>query len=120
MKYTRIVVFGLVFLVATGRNTVLADKPEWQTHIDWCIGNWTADPGETNCLDQYATTEPQCAAPGGGGRACLMARAIDSARSNNCSYSFQLTLICQCHNGGAREKIAGAGQGAVCGYLKTK
>ena len=94
------------------------DKPDWQHHIDWSIGNHTTDPGETNCVDQYAATEPACIT--GGGRSCLMARAIDSAKANNCSYALRLTLITQCHNGGAQQAIGAAGQGAVCNYLKTK
>jgi hypothetical protein len=94
------------------------DKPDWQKHIDWSIGNHTTDPGETNCVDQYAATEPACIT--GGGRSCLMVRAIDSAKANNCSYALRLTLITQCHNGGAQQAIGGAGQGAVCNYLKTK
>ncbi len=97
---------------------VLADKPDWQKHIDWAIGNNTSDPGETNCPDQYAATEPKCIT--GGGRACLMARAIDSAKSNNCSYAFRLTLITQCHNQGAQQALGAAGQQAVCDYEKTK
>jgi hypothetical protein len=93
-------------------------KPDWQQNIDWSIGNHTTDPGEANCVDQYVATEPACIT--GGGRACLMARAIDSAKSNNCSYALRLTLITQCHNAGAQQTIGGAGQNAVCAYLKTK
>ena len=66
--------------------TVLADKADWQKHIDWALANHTTDPGETNCPDQYAATEPKCIT--GGGRACLMVRAIDSAKANNCSCAF--------------------------------
>jgi hypothetical protein len=98
--------------------TVLADKPDWQKHIDWAIGNHTSDPGETNCPDQYAATEPKCIT--GGGRACLMGRAIDSAKANNCNYAFRLTLITQCHNQGAQQALGAAGQQAVCDYEKTK
>lgn len=94
------------------------DKPDWQKHIDWSIGNHTTDPGETNCVDQYLATEAACIT--GGGRACLMARAIDSAKANNCSYAMRLTLITQCHNGGAQQAIGAEGQAAVCYYLKTK
>jgi hypothetical protein len=43
-----------------------------------------------------------------------MARAIDSAKSNNCSYDFKLILICQCHNGEARKALGAARQDAVC------
>jgi hypothetical protein len=95
-----------------------SEKPDWQKHIDWSIGNYTTDPGETNCVDQYAATEPACIT--GGGRACLMVRAIDSAKANNCSYAMRLTLITQCHSGRAQQAIGEAGQNAVCGYLKAK
>lgn len=93
-------------------------KPDWQNNIDWSIGNHTTDPGETNCVDQYLATEPACIT--GGGRSCLMQRAIESAKANNCSYALRLTLITQCHNGAAQQTIGGAGQDVVCQYLKTK
>jgi hypothetical protein len=113
---TTLVVF--VLFVGLPLHLFAQDKPDWQKHIDWSIGNETTDPGETNCIDQYVATEPACIT--GGGRACLMRRAIDSARANNCSYAMRLTLITQCHNGGAQQAIGGAGQDAVCGYLKNK
>ena len=98
--------------------TAMAGKPDWQIHIDWAISNHTTDPGETNCPDQYAATEPHCITEGG--RACLMVRAIDSAKHNNCSYAFRLTLITQCHNQGAQAQLSSAGQQAVCDYETTK
>jgi hypothetical protein len=107
-----------VFLIVGLGTAVSQNKPDWQGHIDWSVGNHTTDPGETNCVDQYLATEPACITAGG--RSCLMARAIASAKSNNCSYAFRLTLITQCHNGGAQQAIGSAGQGAVCDYLKTK
>jgi hypothetical protein len=94
------------------------DQPDWQKHLDWSIGNNTTDPGETNCVEQYVATEPACIT--GGGRACLMARAIDSAKANNCSYAMRLSLITQCHSGQAQAAIGAAGEPAVCSYLKTK
>jgi hypothetical protein len=87
-------------------------------NIDWSIGNHTTAPGQTNCVADYAATEPACIT--GGGRSCLMARAIDSAKANNCSYAFRLTLITQCHNAHAQQALGSAGQDAVCAYLKTK
>jgi hypothetical protein len=93
-------------------------KPDWQNHIDWCTGNYTTAPGQTNCSDQYTATEPKCIT--GGGRACLMERAIDSAKHNNCSYAFRLTLICQCQNGNAQQQLGEAGQQNVCDYEKAK
>jgi hypothetical protein len=121
-KRYRTLVCALGCLLALTLGTVIpgfAQSPEvWQGHINWSIGNNTSDPGETNCPDQYAATEPACIV--GGGRACLMARAIDSAKANNCAYALRLTLITQCHNGAAQQAIGGAGQQAVCNYLKTK
>ncbi len=101
-------------------HTVLAgaQKPDWQNHIDWCTGNHTTAPGATNCVDQYTATEPKCITAGG--RACLMERAIDSAKHNNCSYAFRLTLICQCQNGNAQQQLGEAGQQRVCDYEKAK
>jgi hypothetical protein len=95
-----------------------AQKPDWQNHIDWCTGHYTTDPGGTDCVNQYTATEPKCVT--GGGRACLMERAIDSAKHNNCSYAFRLTVICQCHNGNAQQQLGEAGQQKVCDYEKTK
>jgi len=97
---------------------VIADKPDWQKHIDWAIGNHTSDPGQTNCPEQYAATEPHCMTDGG--RACLMTKAIDSAKHNNCGYAFRLTLITQCHNQDAQAVLASAGSQAVCAYEATK
>ena len=108
-----------LLLIVSGSTVAFSqDKPDWQKHIDWSIGNHTSDPGETNCVDQYTVTEPACIV--GGGRACLMVRAIDSAKANNCPYALRLTLITQCHNGGAQQAIGSAGRDAVCDYLKTK
>jgi len=119
-KYGQMIVFGglLMLTISTALPGVAQRKPDWQSDIDWSIGNHTTDPGETNCQDQYAATEPACIV--GGGRQCLMVRAIDSAKANNCAYAMRLTLITQCHNGQAQQGIGGAGQQAVCAYLKTK
>ena len=118
----KVVNFSLVLYMFVGialfTPPVSADKPDWQKHIDWAIGNHTTDPGETNCPEQYVATEPACVT--GGGRSCLMARAIDSAKHNNCNYAMRLTLITQCHNQGAQQTLGEAGQQAVCDYEKTK
>lgn len=95
-----------------------APKPDWQNHIDWSIGHYTTDPGGTDCVDQYRATEPKCIT--GGGRACLMERAIDAAKHNNYSYAFRLTLISQCHNPNAQQQLGEAGQQKVSDYLKSK
>jgi hypothetical protein len=91
---------------------------DYKGNLDWCIGNHTVDPGMTDCPDQYAATYPKCLTEGG--RACLMGKAIQSAKDSDCSNAFKLSKICQCHNGGAQTEIANAGQQAVCDYLKTK
>jgi len=106
-----------LFLVTLGPGVALADKPEWQGNIDWSIGNHTTDPGQCNCVDQYVATEAACIT--GGGRACLMQRAIDSAKHGNDAYAFRLTLISQCHNGHAQSTISAAGQKAVGDYLRS-
>jgi hypothetical protein len=103
-------IIGAIFL---GRPTSTAAKPDWQVHIDWSIGN----TGPPDCVAQYAATEPKCLTEGN--RSCLMRRAIDSAKHNNCSYALRLTLITQCHNAGAQQAIGGAGEAAVCAYLKA-
>jgi hypothetical protein len=110
--------FCIFVFVAIFEHGFGAQKPHWQEAIDWAIGNHTADPGETNCVEQYMYTEPACIT--GGGRACLMTHAIDSAKHNNCSYAMRLTLITQCHNQRAQQTLAEAGQQAVCEYEKTK
>jgi hypothetical protein len=113
-RATLMVVAG-VFLIATA---LIADTQDWQKHLDWSIGNHTSDPGETNYIDQYVATESACIV--GGGRSCLMKRAMESAKANNYAYAFRLSLITQCHNGTAQSQIGAAGQQAVGDYLKTK
>jgi hypothetical protein len=88
-------------------------RPEWMDDVDWAIGN----TGPVDCPEQYLATYPECIF--GGGRSCLMRKAIDSAKANNCSWAFRLTLITQCHNGAAQLRVANAGQDAICNYLKT-
>src|SRR5262249_12992995 len=56
---------------------------DFKGNLDWCIGNHTVDPGQTNCPGDYAATYPECLT--GGGRACLMTKAIDSAKANDCN-----------------------------------
>lgn len=107
----------LAFTLTVCSVTVSADKPDWQKHIDWSIGNSTG-ADQVNCPDQYVATEAHCLTEGG--RACLMRRAIDSAKHNNYDYAMRLTLITQCHSGGAQQAIGAAGQNAVGDYLKTK
>jgi hypothetical protein len=87
--------------------------------LNWCMGNWTYDPGETNCFtDASYLKYPTCVA--NGGRACLMRIAIQSAHDNDCNNAYALSLTCQCHNGDASAAMAAAGEQKVCDYLKTQ
>jgi hypothetical protein len=67
---------------------------------------------------KYAATYPECWVSGG--RSCMMKKAIQSAKDNDCSNALRVSQITQCHNVTARELIRDAGQDAVCQYLKTK
>ena len=108
---------ALLALIAltTASGFLWAETPDWQKHIDWALGNHTTDPGRTNCVAEYDATEPKCIL--GGGRACLMARAIDSAKANNYDYAFRLVLITQCHNAGRQQQLKAAGKQEVGNYL---
>lgn len=95
----------------------MTDKPEWQKDLDWSIGNKTG-ADELNCPDQYLATYPECIA--GGGRACLMEKAIDSAKHGDYANAFRISLITQCHDGAAQTRISVAGVHEVGDYLKSK
>ena len=91
-----------------------ATTPEWKTNIDWSIAN--ADAGSSaDCPDLYPY--PGCILAGG--RACLMQKAIESAKRNDCTTAISLAVITQCHNPHAADTIRMA-TGAVCDYLKMK
>ena len=107
---------GLAALFA-GVSVAHANKPDWQQHLDWSMGNETG-PDKVNCPDQYAQTEPKALVEGG--RAALMRRAIASAKADNFEYAFRLAVISQCHSGHAQQQLAEAGVTAVGGYLKAK
>lgn len=94
-----------------------AQQPDWQKHIDWCISNKDAG-GSVDCPDKYLATYPECHVKGG--RACLLAKAIQSAKDNDYANAFGLAVICQCHNVNARDQIVAAGKKAVGDYLRTK
>jgi hypothetical protein len=51
----------------------------------------------------------------GGGRACLMVRAVAAAKADDCDKALKLT-----HDGTAQEHLKAAGPRAVCGYLMAK
>lgn len=108
-----VVAMLLVFVGATPE--AFAD---FKDSLQWCIGNYSRDPGETNCPGDYVATYPECLT--GGGRACLMSKAIQAAKANDCANAFRLAQICQCHNDGARDEIRAAGPQAVCDFLKTR
>jgi hypothetical protein len=114
MKKRNLAIFGSLTLAS---GLALAQEA-WKSHITWAKGNHTSTPGECNCVEQYVATEPACII--GGGRACLTARAIDSARHGNYAYAYRLMLITQCHNGGARDQLAAAGERAIGDFLRTQ
>jgi hypothetical protein len=88
---------------------------DWQEQVDWCITNYTTDPGEFGC---GIAVQADCTTTGG--RACLLKKAIGFAKIGKCTLAYGLTLGCQCHNGKARDMIVSAGEGNVCSYLKNK
>jgi hypothetical protein len=106
---------SMIMVLALPATSLPAAAQEWQLHLNWCIGNSDA-LGSVDCPDKYLSTYPECYASGG--RKCLMGKAIQSAKDNDCANAFRLSLICQCHNVGARDKINAAGQDAVCSFLK--
>ena len=72
----RTAVFLLALLATTGlmlTNVAHAQKPEWQTNLDWSAGNTEAG-GACNCVPAYfSNAVPYCVAAGG--RACVIATA---------------------------------------------
>jgi hypothetical protein len=114
-KDRRSVVLLVGLLLVLGVFAAKAQKPEWQTHVDWCIRNSDAG-GSVDCPEKYPY--PECIVSGG--RSCLMKKAIQSAKDGDYANAFRLAQICQCHNVTARDQIRDAGQKAVGDYLKTK
>lgn len=108
---------SLVVCVLLCTCAAFGQKPEWQAHLDWSISNSDAG-GSVDCPDKYLATYPECHA--NGGRACMMRKAIQSAKDNDCANALRVSLITQCHNVPARDKIRDAGQENVCRYLKSK
>jgi hypothetical protein len=102
-----------IFKAALNIEPVL--PPEARQHLDWAIAN----RGATDCPLEYAAY-PECILPDAGGRLCLMRKAMESAKANDCSNAFRLSLVTQCHNPAAEKTIAAAGQEAVCAYLRKK
>jgi hypothetical protein len=92
------------------------ENQDWKTNVNWCISNHDAG-GATNCPQDYPY--PECVAHDG--RACLMGKAIQSAKDNDYANSYRLALVCQCHNSGAKDGLMYcAGQKAIGDYLKTR
>jgi hypothetical protein len=88
---------------------------EWQGNLEWSkhdTGAW-----ESYLIPQVSSTYPECLLPGRG-RACIMEKAVASARAGDCANAFRLSLLTQGHNSHAQSTIADAGQQAVCSYLK--
>ena len=80
------------------------------TALAWCATD-TAIP---SCTKEYAIVAPPCL--GGGFRACLIEKARNAARSNDCAVAFKLARVCQCHNPGVRDALE---EGAVCDWLRS-
>jgi hypothetical protein len=106
---------GIACAAHAGGNTGLASSA--RAYLDWSFGNSTG-PDQTHCPQQYTATEPRCLT--GGGRACLMRRAVESAKSGKCHYAMSLVLITQCHNPGAQQRLAAQSESAVCAYLASR
>jgi hypothetical protein len=102
-----------------GGPSAKSDPDEWKRQIDFCWNNETHDAGETNCALAYgAVGAGWCVL--GGGRKCLIAQAAYLASHGSCAAGFTTTLVCQCHNPEARQKIQDAGPDAVCSYVVSK
>jgi hypothetical protein len=108
---------ALVALAVLNPSGQAQNKSDWQKHLDWSIQNSDAG-GSVDCPDKYLATYPECFVSGG--RSCMMKKAIQSAKDNDCSNAHRVSQITQCHNVTARDLIREAGQDAVCQYLKTK
>jgi hypothetical protein len=87
----------------------------WQQDIEWCKRN-SDGGGSVDCPDEYLSRYPMCLRDGAG-RACLMGKAMDSAKAGDCDNAFRLALVCQCHNKVEQGLISNAGETAVCKYL---
>jgi hypothetical protein len=88
-------------------------QDSWQGDIDWAFH----DTGTPNCPDQYiSANNALCLA--NGNRSCLMGVAKSWAhQTNGCGEAMKLTLITQCHNNGAQDRLRDAGRDAICIYL---
>lgn len=103
--------FASVFTAALLCCSAAAQAQGWQGDINWS----RQDRGATGCDQQYLQTLPECLITGK--RVCLMGHAVQAAADNNCSWAMRLTLITQCHNGAAQDRLNRAGERDVCRYL---
>jgi hypothetical protein len=87
---------------------------DWMKHIDWAI----RDSGPVDCPNLYVSTYPDCIF--GGGRSCLMRRAITAARLGDFPNALKLVTITQCHSPSAMAALNAAGPINVRGYLKSQ
>jgi hypothetical protein len=78
--------------------------------LTWCA----QDTGVPICAPQYMALAPQCL--GSGFRSCVIGKARDAARSDNCALALKLAKLCQCHNAAVRDSLD---QIAVCDWLKA-
>jgi hypothetical protein len=78
--------------------------------LAWCASDRTIP----SCTAEYATVAPACL--GEGFRACLIEKAANAARSNDCGVALKLARVCQCHNPAVRDALE---ESAVCDWLRS-
>jgi hypothetical protein len=94
-----------------------AQAPGWQNIVENSMAERTG-PESVKCPELYETTQTRCQFDGG--RACLMERAIESAKGGDCVRAVWLTEITLCTDPAAQKRIKDAGQDNVCAFLKGK
>jgi len=116
MKLSRIVLL-LSAISISATTSALAQQPSWQKQVDSSIADVTG-PDQIKCPELYETTQTRCQFEGG--RACLMKRAIEAAKRGDCARAVWFTEITKCTDQAAQKEVKGAGETAVCNYLKSK
>ena len=107
----RALMFGAMIISAVST----AHAQNWTKHIDWAANNTDAG-GSVDCPAEYiAMNVPYAIASGG--RSTVINSALMAAYNGNTQRAFSLILLTQCHNSGARQELAAAGQEAVVRYL---
>jgi hypothetical protein len=94
-----------------------AHTPQWQNIVEDSMADRTG-PESVKCPELYETTQTRCQFDGG--RACLMERAIESAKGGDCVRAVWLTEITLCTDPAAQKRIRDAGQDSVCAFLKGR